>query len=335
MNSEKLLEKLTSEMTVSGLEYGRDSFMYNEISNYTDTVEIDPMGNIIACKKSKNPDAKKFMLAAHMDEIGFLVHYIDDDGRVRVSAVGGIYAISNAYTNVIFDNGTEGVMVVEENTKNADLVVKKMYVDVGAKNRKEAEKLVEIGSRCTVKPNFTKLYGGRVASHALDNKAGCALLLETAMRLENSPYDVYFVFTSQEEVGIRGSQTAAFSVRPDYGIAVDVTDTGDVPGCDPMEIKLGKGAAIKIKDSSAICSPAMVRYLKTIAKENKILHQLEILPAGGTDTKSLLMSAGGAVAGAISVPTRYIHTSVETIDMKDYNACLKLLVCALEGKIND
>lgn len=334
MNSEKIIEKLTSEISVSGAEYGKDSFIYNEISKYTDTVEIDPMGNIIACKKSKAPDAKKFMLAAHMDEIGFLVHYIDDNGWVRVSAVGGIHSVSASFMNVVFENGTQGVLVLEDNTKNADVAVKKMYVDIGAKNKKDAEKLVSIGDRCTARPNFTKLSGGRISSHALDDKVGCALLLETAQRLENSPYDVYFVFTSQEEVGLRGSQTAAFSVRPDYGIAVDVTDVGDVPGCDPMEIKLGKGAAIKIKDSSAICSPAIVNYLKTIAKENKIPYQLEILPDGGTDTKSLLMSAGGAVAGAVSIPTRYIHTTVETIDMKDYTACLKLLVCALEGKIN-
>ncbi|MBE6687951.1 MAG: M42 family metallopeptidase [Ruminococcaceae bacterium] len=334
MNSEKLIEKLTNEISVSGAEYGRDSFIYNEISRYTDSVEIDPMGNIIACKKSAFSDAKKFMLAAHMDEIGFIVHYIDDNGWLRVSGIGGINCASAAFTNVVFDNGVQGVLVAEENTKNADLSVKKFYVDVGAKNRKEAEKLVQIGARCTIRPNFTKLSGGKISSHALDNKVGCALLLETAQRVENSPYDLYFVFTSQEEVGLRGSQTASFSVRPDYGIAVDVTDVGDVPGCDPMEVKLGKGAAVKIKDSSAICSPQMVSYLKTIATENKIPYQLEILLAGGTDTKSLLMTAGGAVAGAISVPTRYIHTSVETIDMKDYAACLKLLVCALEGRIN-
>lgn len=335
MNSEKLIEKLTGEISVSGAEYGKDSYIYNEIAKVTDSVYIDPMGNIIACKKSTLPNAKRFMLAAHMDEIGFLVHYIDENGWVRVSPIGGINAASAAYTNVVFDNGVDGVLVVEENTKNADLTAKKLYVDVGAKNKKEAEKLVSIGARCTVRPNFIKLSGGKISSHALDDKVGCALLLETAQRLENSPYDVYFVFTSQEEVGIRGSQTAAFSISPDYGIAVDVTDVGDVPGCDPMEIKLGKGAAIKIKDSSAICSPAMVNYLKNIAVENKIHHQLEILPAGGTDTRSLLLSASGAIAGAVSVPTRYIHTTVETIDMKDYNACLKLLVCALEGRIND
>ncbi len=335
MNSEKLIEKLTSEISVSGSEYGKDSFIYNEISKYTDTVKTDAMGNIIACKKSKKEGAKKFMLAAHMDEIGFLVHYIDDAGWVRVSAIGGINAVSSAFTNVVFENGTQGVLVCEDNTKNADVAVKKMYVDIGAKSRKEAEKLVNIGDRCTIRPNFTKLSGSKISSHALDDKVGCALLIETAQRIENSPYDVYFVFTTQEEVGLRGSQTASFDVRPDYGIAVDVTDVGDVPGCDPMEVKLGKGAAIKIKDSSAICSPKMVEYLKTVARENKVPFQLEILTAGGTDTKSLLLTGGGAVAGAVSIPTRYIHTTVETIDMKDYNACLKLLVYALEGNIND
>ncbi|MBQ9941324.1 MAG: M42 family metallopeptidase [Clostridia bacterium] len=334
MKSEKLIEKLTSEISVSGAEYGKDSFIYSEISKYTDTVTIDPMGNIIALKKSEKADAKKFMLAAHMDEIGFLVHYIDEKGRVRVSGIGGINSVSSAYTNVVFENGIKGVLVAEENTKNADLSVKKLYVDIGTKSRKEAEKLVSVGMRCTMVPNFTKLYGGKISSHALDDKVGCALLIEAAQRVENSPYDVYYVFTSQEEVGLRGSATAAFSVAPDYGIAVDVTDTGDVPGCDPMEVMMGKGAAIKIKDSSAICSVKMVEYLKRIATENKIPHQLEILLAGGTDTRSLLMTGRGAVAGAISVPTRYIHSNVETIDMKDYNACLKLLVCALEGNID-
>ncbi|MBQ9920929.1 MAG: M20/M25/M40 family metallo-hydrolase [Clostridia bacterium] len=334
MNSEKLIEKLTSEISVSGAEYGKESFIYNEISKYTDSISIDPMGNIIACKKSSGKDAKRFMLAAHMDEIGFLVHYIDENGLIKVSGVGGINAVSAAYTNVVFENGVQGVLVAEDNTKNADIAVKKLYVDIGAKNRKEAEKLISIGDRCTVRPNFTKLSGGKISSHALDDKAGCALLIETASRIEDSPYDVYFVFTTQEEVGLRGSATASYSVAPDYGIAVDVTDTGDMPGCDPMEVKLGKGAAIKIKDSSAICSHAMVEYLKKTAVENKIPYQLEILPAGGTDTKSLLMSGSGAIAGAVSIPTRYIHSTVETIDMKDYNACLKLLVRALEGNID-
>lgn len=335
MNSEKLIEKLTGEISVSGEEYGKNSYIYNQISKYTDDVKIDAMGNIIACKKTSKPNPKKFMLAAHMDEIGFLVHFIDSKGFVMVSGIGGINVVSSAYTNVVFDNGVKGVLVCEDNVKNADLTIKKMYVDIGAKSKKEAEKLVSIGQRCTIAPNFTKLSGGRISSHALDDKVGCALLLETAQRIKDSEYEIYFVFTSQEEVGTRGSQTASFSIAPDYGIAVDVTDVGDIPGSDPMEVSLGKGAAIKIKDSSSICSAKMVNYLKNTASKNNIKYQLEILLAGGTDTRSMLMTAGGAIAGAISVPTRYIHSSVETIDMKDYTACLKLLVCALEGKIDD
>jgi len=174
MNSEKLIEKLTSEISVSGAEYGKESFIYNEISKYTDSISIDPMGNIIACKKSSGKDAKRFMLAAHMDEIGFLVHYIDENGLIKVSGVGGINAVSAAYTNVVFENGVQGVLVAEDNTKNADIAVKKLYVDIGAKNRKEAEKLISIGDRCTVRPNFTKLSGGKRCSGPLDDKAGCA-----------------------------------------------------------------------------------------------------------------------------------------------------------------
>lgn len=321
----ELLKKLTQANAPSGNEERLHQIITEEIKNYVDEITIDPLGNLIAHKKGAGP---RVMFAAHMDEIGFVVTYIEENGFIRVSNIGGISPVASAYQRVIFENGVVGIMVLESGTAFADIAVKKLIVDIGARSRKEAEKKVKIGDCLAVMPELTRLSSGRYAAKAFDDRLACAVLSEVIRRGRKPAYDTYYVFTVQEEVGCRGSKPAAYAIAPDYAIAVDVTATGDTVGAAPMAVKLGKGAAIKIKDSSVLCSALMVDALTGLAKEAGIPYQYEVLVSGGTDTSSMQTARAGAHAGAVSIPTRYIHSPVETVDIKDVRACADLLEAA-------
>lgn len=329
-----ILSKLVKVSGVSGREAEIAAVIKAMISEHCDSVKTDNLGNLIAIKHGSSETPKKIMLAAHMDEIGFITTFIEDSGLIRFGVVGGIDFNAAAYSQVVFENGLAGVMIPDQSIKAADYKFNKFYVDIGAKNKKEAERRVRIGDCFSLAPSLTRLCGGRIAGRPIDDRIGCAILIDIARRLESCADDVYFVFTSQEEVGCRGSKTAAFSIAPDYAIAFDVTSTGDMPGADPMAIKLGGGAAIKIKDSSVICDGALVGLLQSTAKAKKIPYQNEILTAGGTDTSSMQMAGTGCVAGALSVPTRYIHSGVEMIDIKDAKACSDLALALLARGFN-
>ena len=320
----EFLKKLMLTHGVTSDEGRVTKIIENEIRPYVDEISYDALGNLIALKKSKSADAKKMMLCAHADEIGFITMFIQDDGLIRIAPVGGIDFVAYSYCTVISSKGVKGVIAPEEGTKPEELKADKFFIDIGAKSKKEAEKKVALGDMFTVIPHMTKLSGSRYCGRPFDNRAGCAVMVEIAKGLRDCVNDVYFVFSSMEEVGLRGAKAATYNVNPDYGIAFDVTDVGDVPGCKPMAVKLGDGAAIKIKDSSVLCDIKLVSYLTELAKEHKIKHQFEILRAGGTDTAVMQTEAGGARVGCISIPTRYIHTQNETIDMKDMAECVKL-----------
>ena len=322
----ELVKKLIKTHSVSGRETGIAEVIKEEIKDFCDEVYTDSLGNLYAHKKGSG---KKIMFAAHMDEIGFFATYIEENGFIRVSPVGGVNLSSAAYTQVVFESGVSGVLVLEENSKAEDMSkAEKYYIDIGTKSRRQSEKKVSLGDFAVVKGDFTHLYGKRYAGRPFDNRIGCAVLISAAKEIKESENDLYFVFTAQEEVGCRGALPAAFTLEPDYAVAVDVTKTGDTPGAKCMEVKLGDGAAIKVRDSSAICDRHLVRLMCEAAEKNKIPYQLEILEKGGTDTGAMQRSGKGAAAGAISVPARYIHTSVETVDLSDAEAC-KRLVCAL------
>ena len=324
-----LMKKYLNTFSVSGREGLLAEKIANDLRPFADSVDTDTMGNLIVLKKGKSSE-KKLMLAAHMDEIGFVVTYIEESGFLRVSNIGGINAVASAYHKVIFENGTVGVLVVESGTAFGDVAVKKMYVDIGAKNKKEAERKVKIGDCLSVAPELIKLGSNRYAAKAFDDRLACALLAEVTRTCEKPAYDTYFVFTVQEEVGCRGSKPAAYAIAPDYAIAVDVTNTGDMIGAQPMAVKLGGGAAIKIKDASVLCSKVVIDGLTALAEEDKIPYQYEVLVAGGTDTSSMQTAGAGSFAGAISIPTRYVHSPVEVVDYKDLEACVSLLKAAVE-----
>ena len=294
---------------------------------FVDEARVDALGNLIA-KKCGKGEGGSVMLCAHMDEIGFLVNFIEDSGMLRVATVGGISMSASVYSEVLSEKGVRGVLVPNADTKAADLKADKLYIDIGAKNKKEAERRVSIGDFFVQKGSLTRLMGKRVAGRPLDDRVGCAVLLDIAERLSavDTECDVYYVFSVQEEVGCRGSMTAAFGIAPDYALCFDVTATGDTPSATAMACKLSGGAAVKIKDNSVICSEEVVAKLCALAEEKKIPYQREILTFGGTDTSSMQLSGGGCLAGALSIPTRYIHSGVEVCDLSDAEACVRLAV---------
>lgn len=326
-----LIKKYTSVFSVSGREKYLADVIEADLKPFADEIRRDAMGNLIAFKKGAD-SSKKLMIASHMDEIGFIVTTIDDKGYIRVSAVGGIYPLYSSYQTVKFENGTKGVIVTDASVEK-DWKVKDLVVDIGAKNRKDAEKRVAVGDLCAIVPAFARLANRRISAKALDDRLGCAIAAKSAMNVKAPAYDTYYAFVVQEEVGLRGSMPAAFAVQPDYAIAIDVTATGDEAGAKQMEVALGKGAAIKLKDSSVICSQLLTDAMRDCATRNKIPFQLEVLEHGGTDTRSLQLAAGGCHAGCVSIPTRYIHSPVEVVDLGDVEACEKLLTALVEEGI--
>lgn len=328
-----LMKALVAPRAISGYEKAVSEKILPMVAPLCDKVWTDAMGNLIAMKAGTAPEGerRRVMLCAHMDEIGFLVTFIDDNGFIRIAPIGGINPVAAAYTEVTFGNGVKGILVPETGTLPADLKVDKMYVDIGAKDKREAERKVRIGDFCALDGRITRLCGRRIAGRPLDDRIGCAILIKIAETLQGKTCrdDVYFVFSVQEEVGLRGSKTAAYGIRPDIGLAYDVTLTGDSVGAKPMACAVGDGAAIKIKDNSVMCDRALVDELAAAAETHGVRHQFEILLAGGTDTASMQMAGAGARAAALSVPTRYVHSGVELLDLHDAQACVDLTVAWL------
>ncbi len=326
----KILRKLVNVSGVSGREGGISALIKELITPFCDEIKTDNLGNLIALKKGNSKSPKRIMLAAHMDEIGFITTFIDESGFIRFGTVGGINLVAAAYSQVVFESGVRGVIFPEGGLLPADFKANKFYVDIGAKNKKEAAKKVSVGDCFSLLPSLSKLSAKRFAGRPIDDRIGCALLVDIISKVNVCADDLYFVFTVQEEVGLRGARTSAYRIMPDYALAFDVTSTGDTPGADPMAVKLGGGAAIKIKDASVICDSTLVSLLQKTAQKNKIPYQNEILSAGGTDTAAMQLAGAGCAAGALSVPTRYIHSAVETFDLADAKACSELAIALLK-----
>lgn len=315
----ELLKRLVECNSVSGNENEIRELIKSEAKPYSDSIFEDAMGNLIVRKKGIG---KKIMLASHMDEIGVIITFIEDNGFLRFAPVGGLYTKDLLGRRVEFLDKTVGVIGLEEQAK--ERTIQNMFIDIGAKDRKSAEKIISIGDTACFSGEF-KLQNNRVISKALDNRVGCFILLEALKNCEKTNNDLYFVFTVQEEVGLRGAKTSAFSIMPDLALSVDVTDTGDTPKSDVMEVKLGKGAAIKVMDSSCMCSPEVRGELTHLAKKNSIPYQMEVLTAGGTDAGAIHLTGSGVKTGGISVPTRFIHSPSEMADVDDILACIRLV----------
>ena len=325
-----LVKKYQNAFSVSGNETELAEIIKEDLKSVCDSISVDAMGNVIAFKKGKD-SSKKLMIASHMDEIGFIAVNIEESGLIRVAPIGGINAVASCYHNVKFQNGVSGILIVEDGTKASDITANKLFVDIGADSAAKAKRKVKVGDLCAVAPMFKKLSNKRYASKAYDDRVCCAISAYAALNCKTPAYDTWFVFTVQEEVGCRGAKPSSFAVMPDYALALDVTPAPACGNPNHLTVKLGNGAAIKIKDSSVICSNKMVERLTELAENNNIKYQYEILMAGGTDTSAMQIAGAGSHAGCISLPTRYVHTPVETIDTEDLKACADLLIAFVEN----
>ena len=326
MINNDLLKRLLETFGPSGNEEAIREVIREEIKDYADEIKVDALGNLIAVKKG---NGKKIMVASHMDEIGIMVTNIDENGFLRFTNIGGVSPFTALYQRVMFADGTMGVVGMEKLDEMKDLALNKMFIDIGANSREEAMKKVNVGDvACFYAPFIQD--GDYIMSKALDDRIGCYVAIEALKALKNCPNEVYFVFTVQEEVGLRGAKTAAYGIDPDMGIALDVTSTGDTPKARPMEVKMGKGTAIKIKDLSILAHPTVKNLMIETAKENNIPYQLEILEFGGTDSGAIHLTKSGVPSGVISVPCRYVHSPSEMVSVKDVESSIELLVKVLE-----
>lgn len=289
----------------------------------------DTLGNLIAHKKGSG---SKVMFAAHMDSIGCIATYIEKEGFVRFCRVGGLYPPDLISTPVRFKNGVRGMICLNEGVEPKAMTLDDLYIDIGAHDEDEAQAMIQIGDTAVYDtPSFGA--GDRLVSPYMDNRISCVVLLMALEQLKGSDNDLYFVFTSQEEVGLRGAKTAAYAIDPDYGIAVDVTPANDALGSKrSSSSKLGGGAAIKVMDGSIICHPQMVSKLKGLADERGIDAQMDVIKSGGTDAGSIYTTKMGVLTGGISIPCRYIHSPQEMVDRGDVEACARL-VCAFAETI--
>ncbi len=325
-----LIKKVTEAFGPSGAEDLVREVIRKEVEPYVDEISVDALGNLIAHKKGKG--GKKVILDGHMDEIGLMVTHIDDKGFLRFGNIGGVNPFVALGQRVYFENGTMGVIGSERVDDPKDLKLEKLFIDIGAKNKEEAAAKVSVGDSCAFYQPFVDM-GDKVVAKAMDDRIACVVIIEALKRLENSAHDIYAVFATQEEVGLRGARAAAYGISPDVGIALDVTRTGDTPKSRTMDVSLGNGAAIKVKDSSLICHPALKNYMVKVAKEKGIKYQMEVLEAGGTDSAAIQMTKAGIPAGCISIPCRYIHSPCEMVDMGDVEACVLLAKALLESPL--
>jgi endoglucanase len=277
-----------------------------------------------------------------------MVKYIDDKGFLRFAALGGWYG-PTLYNQRVILHGTKGEVtgviggkpphMMDEEERKKGVKIDDMFIDVGAHNKADAESLgIEIGTPITVDREFKELSNDRVTGKAFDNRAGVALLIKTMQNLD-SPFTVYGVFTVQEEVGLKGARTSAYTLDPDCAIATDVTIPGDHPGIEFKDaaVEMGKGPVITIVDSSGrglIASRKVVKWLKDTADKQGITVQMEVGIGGTTDATAIHLTKGGIPSTTISPPTRYIHSPVEVLDVRDIEAGVQLLLAALKVKPN-
>ena len=332
----KLLNQVCTTPGAPGFEQKIRELVLKEIKPLVDEVQLDNMGNVYAIKKGKD-SSKRVMIGAHMDEIGFIVTHIDENGFIRFHTLGGFDPKTLTAQRVLIHGKKDiiGVMaakpihVMSPEERNKITKTSDFFIDTGL-SKKEVEKWIKIGDPITRERSFIEM-GNCVNCKSLDNRLAVYVLIETLRKLKNIkniPYDIYGVFTVQEEVGIRGANVAAMRINPDFGFGLDTTIAYDLPGAAPHEkiTSLGQGTAIKIMDASTICDYRMVDYMKKTAEKYKIKWQPEILTAGGTDTAGIQrMTEGGSIAGAISIPTRHLHQVIEMADKNDIKNSIELL----------
>lgn len=297
---------------------------------FVDECSRDTMGNLIAHKKESG---SRVMFSAHMDSIGCIVTHIEKEGFVRFGKIGGLHAADLISTPVRFKNGVRGLIALDAGVESGKMTLDDLYIDIGAHDVEEARAMVNVGDTAVYDtPTFGA--GDRLVSPYMDNRISCVVLLMALEQLKSSENDLYFVFSTQEELGLRGAKTAAYAIDPDYGVAVDVTVAADELGSKHAGSSiLGGGAAIKVMDSSIICHPEMVAKMDELAKERGIDAQMDVIKSGGTDAGAIYTTRMGVLTGGISIPCRYVHAPTEMVDRGDVEACARLVAAFAEASL--
>ncbi|MCB0211172.1 MAG: M20/M25/M40 family metallo-hydrolase [Anaerolineae bacterium] len=324
-----LIKALTEAYGPPGYEQAVREIIQSHIAAAADSVEVDALGNLHAVKKGSG-EGLTIMLAAHMDEIGLMVSYVSDKGFARFTALGAVFPDTLIGNRALFTNGAMGVINVENWPRhdNVDRAHQTLYLDFGAKSKDDMP--VRVGDVAAFQRPFVDL-GEVMVAKSLDDRIGCAILIETLKQLDQSPHDVHFVFTVQEEVGTRGATTAAYKVHPDVSIAVDVTDSGDVPERKNFEVNMGAGPAIKVMDRGMLAHAGLKNWMVETADAQAIPYQMEILTLGSTDAQAMQLAHEGSAAGALSIPCRHIHTPSEMVSTSDVENAIKLLLALLKS----
>lgn len=327
----KLIQKLVETVGPSGYESAVRDLIRGEISGLVDEMRVDALGNLIARKGVKSDGGLRIMLSAHMDEIGVIATHVDEKGFVRFTTIGGVRPYTCIGGRVRFLNGAQGLISLERSEDQGRLPgFENLYIDVGASGREDCP--VKVGDLAVFDRPFLDL-GDRLVSKAMDDRISAAVMIEALRQLKSSPHELYFVFSTQEEVGLRGATTAAYGVDPDLGLSVDVTATGDTPKGLRMEVSLGKGPAIKVRDGGMLSDPRVVRWMVATAEAAGLPYQLEVLEGGTTDARAMQLARAGVLAGCVSIPTRYIHSPSEMVDYNDVQNSVKLLVALLSAPV--
>jgi len=322
----ELLTKLTQTFGPSGYEEEIREVLRAEVVAFADEVRVDPLGSLVVRRRGKE-GGKKILLAAHMDEIGLMATYVDEKGFVRFTSIGGVRPTNCVGGRARFADGTLGAIAVEwREDATTTPALEHLYLDVGATGREDCP--VKVGDPAVfVGPLEAR--GRRLISKALDDRIGCYVLLEVLRQLPETPHDIYFVFSTQEEITLAGARTTAFRIDPDMAIAVDVTVTGDTPKSLPMDVALGKGPAIKVKDRGMIAHPLVRDLLVAAAEKAASPYQMEILLYGSTDASAMQLVRAGVPSGCLSVPSRFVHSPSEMVDGDDVENSVRVLLAAL------
>jgi putative aminopeptidase FrvX len=334
----ELLERLCQTPGIGSRESAIREIVREELAPLVDEQHVDTLGNLISIRNGSGP---RVMIAAHMDEIGFVVRHIDDDGYIRLQPVGGFDARVLGAQRVqvhprsgdplpgTLQAGTKPVHLLAAG-ESKELKLEDLFVDTGL-NVDMLKERVTIGDMVTL-DRATVRMGEQVVSKSLDDRLGVYVMIEAVRATTSGDAEIVAVATTQEEVGLRGAQTSAFHLQPDIAIALDVTIAGDIPGLpsDMVVTRLGGGAAIKMFDSSQLPHPAITETLRNIAESENIPYQLEVLPRGGTDAGAIQLARSGAYTGTVSIPCRYVHSVNESANVDDIDACVQLLARFIE-----
>jgi putative aminopeptidase FrvX len=346
MQTIDLLRELSNAFGVSGFEDDVRELVRTLVAPFVDEVKTDALGNLFAIRKSSKPDAKTLMLDAHMDEIGFIVKWIEKAGFLRFAPIGGwderiipghrveIQTRSGELQPGVIGTAPPHILSTEE--RKAPIPLEKMFIDIGATSLEEAQEMgIRIGDPLTIHYPFMALKDGYVTGKAFDDRAGCAVLIETAERTAGQDLGVHvvFAFVFGEEVGLRGARTAAFQIEPDLAIAVEGTIGADMPDVPDhsQPVRLGCGPAISVADRSIVVNRSVLHAMESIAEAAGIPYQYKLPTYGGTDAGAIHLTRGGVLAGIVSVPCRYIHSPISTLRLADFELTSRFVTELVKG----